>query len=131
MASEAVVQQQVRLALAASGALMWRNQVGAFTDENGRVIRFGICNDSAQLNAQLKSSDLVGAVPVLITPAHVGRTLAVLTAVECKHSDWHITPGDKRAQAQLRFIDLVRSVGGAGGFATSADEAVKIVSELR
>lgn len=113
---ESAVQQRVRLALAQQGALAWRNNVGACEDASGRIIRYGLCNDSAQMNRALASSDLIGAVPVLIQPHHVGMTLGVFAAVECKHSGWHLTPGDKRGQAQQRFIDLVRSVGGIGGF---------------
>jgi len=122
MHSEAVVQQQVRLALAQRGAQVWRNNVGACADESGRIIRYGLANESSQLNAVIKSSDLVGAVPVLITPDMVGQTLAVFTAVECKHEGWRMTAGDKRAAAQQRFIDIVKQVGGFGGFATSVDD---------
>ena len=100
------------------GALPMRNNVGvAFTDD-GRVVRFGLMNTSKQENERFKSSDIIAPVPIVIQPHHVGRTLAVFGAFESKHSDWHITPGDARAQAQLRFIELVRSVGGIGGFVT-------------
>ncbi len=115
---ESAVQQRVRLELARMGAQAWRNNVGACEDVNGRLVRYGLCNESAQINRQFKSSDLIGVVPVVIQPHHVGRTLGVFAAIECKHSDWHLTPGDQRAQAQLRFIELVRSVGGIGGFVT-------------
>lgn len=113
---EAAVQQRVQLELARRGALVYRNNVGACVDETGRMIRYGLANDSAQMNKVLKSSDLIGVVPVLIGPQHVGRTLGVFAAVEVKHPGWHLTPGDSRAHAQAKFIELVRSVGGIGGF---------------
>jgi hypothetical protein len=113
---ESAVQQRVRLELARLGALAWRNNSGACEDKTGRIIRYGLCNDSPQMNRSLASSDLIGVTPVVVTPDMVGRVIGVFTAVECKHSDWHLTPGDKRAQAQLRFIQLVQSVGGIGGF---------------
>lgn len=115
---EAAVQSHTRLELARAGALVWRNNVGACEDITGRVIRYGLCNDSAQMNRSLKSSDLVGIMPVTITPEMVGKTVGIFTAIECKSSDWHMTPSDHRAQAQQRFIDLVRSVGGIGAFIT-------------
>lgn len=115
---EAAVQSRTRLELARLGALAYRNNVGACEDKTGRIIRYGLCNESAQMNRALKSSDLIGVMPVVIQPHHVGRTIGVFTAIECKSSDWHLTPGDARAQAQLRFIELVRSVGGIGGFVT-------------
>lgn len=126
--SESVAQQQVRLTLARIGALMYRNNTGACTDESGRVIRYGLSNESAQLNAVVKSSDLIGIVPVAVTPEMVGRTIGVFTAIECKRPGWHLTPGDKRGQAQQKFIDIVVSAGGMGGFATGPDDVSAIIS---
>ena len=127
---ESAVQQRTRLELARLGALVYRNNVGACEDKQGRIIRYGLCNESAQMNRSLKSSDLIGVTPVLIQPHHVGRTLGVFTAIECKHSDWHMTPSDARAQAQQRFIDLIRSVGGIGGFVTDPAQVRSLVDSL-
>lgn len=127
MSSEAVNQQQIRLVMARMGALLWRNNSGSYQDESGRWIRYGLCNDSKQLNAEFKSSDLIGPTPIIIQPHHVGRTIGVFTAVECKPTGWHLTPGDKRGQAQKRFIDLVKGVGGLGGFATGPDDLAEIL----
>ena len=124
---ESAVQQRTRLELARLGALVYRNNVGACEDKQGRIIRYGLCNESAQMNRALKSSDLIGVTPVLIQPHHVGRTLGVFTAIECKHSDWHMTPSDARAQAQQRFIELIRSVGGIGGFVTDPAQVHELV----
>lgn len=125
---EAASQQQIMLAMARMGALPYRNNVGACTDESGRVIRYGLANSSAQMNAAIKSSDIIGITPVTITPEMVGRTVGVFTAIECKRPGWHLTPGDKRGQAQQKFIDIVVSVGGMGGFATGPDDVSAIVS---
>ncbi len=122
MTSETVVQQQVRLTMARAGAQMWRNNVGACVDETGRMIRYGLANESAQLNRQIKSSDLIGIMPIVIQPHHVGKTVGVFTALEVKHSGWHMTPGDQRACAQARFHDIVRMVGGFAGFVTDPQD---------
>lgn len=127
MSSETVTQQQIRLALARMGAQLWRNNSGAYQDDTGRVVRYGLSNDSAQMNAQIKSSDLIGIVPITIQPHHVGRTIGVFTAIECKKTGWHLTPGDKRGQAQQRFIDIVHGVGGIGGFATGPEDLAGIL----
>jgi len=127
MSNEAVVQQQVRLAMARMGAQLWRNNCGACVDDTGRLVRYGLCNDSAQMNAVIKSSDLIGGTPVLIGPEHVGKYVAVLTAIECKKSGWHLTPGDKRGQAQQRFIDIVRGIGGIGGFASDVAQLPELL----
>lgn len=125
--NEAAVQSHTRLALARSGALVWRNNVGACEDKSGRIIRYGLCNESAQMNRALKSSDLIGITPVTITPDMVGQTVGIFTAIECKHSDWHLTPGDARGQAQERFLALVRSVGGIGAFVSDPAQVLGLV----
>ena len=119
---EAGVQTHTRLALARAGALPMRNNVGVAETQDGRPVRYGLMNSSKQENEQFKSSDIVAPVPVLIQPYHVGRTFAVFGAFETKHPDWHMTPSDHRAAAQLRFLNLVRSVGGIGAFVTDAGQ---------
>lgn len=113
---EASVQQRARLAMAQLGGLPQRNNVGACEDKTGRIIRYGLMNSSAQENRQFASSDLIGPIPIVIQPHHVGRTVGVYAAFECKKSDWRFQPGDARAAAQLRYIQLVQGVGGIGGF---------------
>lgn len=127
MSSEERVQQQIRLAVSSAGFDMWRNNVGACQDATGRVIRYGLMNDSKQLNERFKSSDLVGIRPVLITPDMVGSVIGVFVALECKASDWKYRATDKHSVAQQRFIELVRAAGGFAGFARSVDEAREIL----
>ena len=120
--SEAVGAAQIRLAAGQAGVPIWRNNQGGCTDQTGRLIRFGLGNESPALNARWKSSDLIGLLPVVVQPSHVGRTLGVFLAVEIKKPGWHLTPGDKRGQAQAAFIQSVRGFGGVGGFCCTADD---------
>lgn len=116
--SEAAVQTDVRLAASRRGWRLWRNNVGAF-EHAGTLqwVRFGLCNESAGQNRLMKSSDLIGIRPRLITPADVGTTIGQFCAVEVKHGTW--VPGrSKREQAQAAYIALVRSLGGCAGFST-------------
>ena len=76
----------------------------SMTDQTGRLIRFGLGNESPALNKVWKSSDLIGILPVLVQPSHVGKTLGVFLAVETKKPGWRLTPGDKRGQAQAAFL---------------------------
>lgn len=122
MSSESVNQQQARLLMAQMGAQIWRNNSGAYQDETGRYIRYGLCNDSAALNKRIKSSDLIGATPVLIMPHHVGRTVGVFTALEVKPSGWKLRPSDERGCAQAAFHTIVKNVGGFAGFVTDPDD---------
>ncbi len=119
--SEQAVQQRVRLKSSQQGRRMWRNNVGAVTAEDGRHIRFGLANESAPQNKILKSSDLIGVTPVVITPEMVGQTVGVFTAFEIKREAWHFT-NSEREQAQLAFINLVNSLGGIAGFVNNEDQ---------
>ena len=118
--SEALIQQRVRIACSQRGWRVWRNNVGVLRDERGVPVRYGLANESSAMNQQYKSSDLIGIKPVLITEAHIGQTLGVFVALECKREGWHYT-GTPREVAQKRWIDMVRSIGGVAGFVSDAD----------
>jgi len=118
--SEAWVQQQRRLQLARCGGLSWRNNVGAYRDDRGAMVRYGLCNDSKELNQRIKSSDLIEIVPVLIGPEHLGTTIGQFSATECKEQGWRYT-ATPHEQAQLAFGELVLSRGGLFQFYNGDD----------
>lgn len=115
--SEAGAQQALRLEAAEKGILLWRNNSGALQDAEGRWVRYGLCNDSKQLNERYKSSDLIGLTPRLIEPQHVGERWGVFTAREAKKPGWRYT-GTPREVAQSNYMDLVNAMGGDAQFAT-------------
>lgn len=118
--SEAAVQNRVRLDAAKQGTISWRNNSGAWHDpETGSFVRYGLANDTAQLNKVVKSSDLIGIKPELITPQHVGHTLGVFWARECKPVGWRYT-GVGREPAQQKFGQIVIAKGGDFSFTTGA-----------
>lgn len=113
--SEAAVQSAVRLEASDAGCRLWRNNVGACKDERGRVIRYGLVNESKELNGRIKSSDLVGGRPVIITQNMIGSTICQLLVREVKKIGWVYT-GTPREVAQLRFLNLVLGMGGDACF---------------
>ena len=115
--SEAEIQQNVRLQAAKHGAVLWRNNVGVASDPRGGIVRFGIANDSQQVNKRVKSSDLVGIRPVIITPEMVGTRVGIFVAREVKHGGWKFT-GSDREKAQLAYLSIVNSLGGDAAFST-------------
>lgn len=127
--NEETVQALIRRDFAFIGPI-WRNNVGVMIDETGRPVRYGLANDSAKLNAEIKSSDLIGITPLLITQEWVGHVVGVFTAIECKASDWTPSPKDKRANAQQKFIDIVNMHGGFAGFASDPSHINKILRKV-
>ena len=119
--SEAAVQQQVRLEASKCGLRLWRNNNGAAFDKDGRMIRYGLGNDSASLNKQIKSHDLIGITPHVITGADVGKTAGIFTSYEVKRGDWRFT-GTEREIAQRAWMELVLSLGGISKFIKDAGE---------
>lgn len=117
---ETPVQQRARVVGSQVGLLVMRNNVGACYDNTQRLIRYGLMNESAELNARYKSSDLINITPVRITAEMVGKTVGIFTAFETKKTGWYLTQGDAHGQAQDAFHILVRSYGGIAGFITDA-----------
>jgi hypothetical protein len=115
--SEAAVQTRVRLDASKMGWRLWRNNVGAGKLENGSYIRWGLANDSKNMNRVVKSADLIGIAPVLITPQHVGQVIGQFASIEVKEGSWKYR-GDEHEQAQLRWAELVTSLGGLAQFST-------------
>lgn len=115
--NEATVQSLVRLEAARKGCRLWRNNVGVLQDATGRPVRYGLANDSKQVNEVLKSADLIGWRRVLIEPYHVGSVIAQFVSRECKESSW-LYSGSKREVAQLNWGNLVTADGGDAKFCT-------------
>jgi len=127
MRSESAVTNDVLLAVSKRGIRLYRNNSGAITTDDGRHIRFGLGNISTKVNRSLKSSDLIGVTPVVIKPEHLGRTLGIFTSLEIKHGGWKLQPSDDHAQAQLRWIELIRDLGGIAGFVSDVAELDSII----
>jgi len=123
--SEGAVQQNLRVLAPRHAASLWRNNTGAFKDDSGRWVRYGLGNDSKRLNEVWKPSDLIGITRV--RAQYPGEEFGVFTAIEVKEQGWHQTPGDKRAAAQAKFMNTVRSLGGLAGFAQSEQDYKRII----
>lgn len=115
--SEAATQAAIRLEAARKGVRLFRNNVGVLMDATGRPVRYGLANESKQVNDVCKSADLIGWRPVLIGPQHVGQVIGQFVSRECKRPGWHYT-GDAHEQAQLAWAQLVAAGGGDACFTT-------------
>lgn len=111
-ASESYTQSLARLNLAKRGCVTFRNNVGALMDAEGRLVRYGLANESAAQNKLTKSSDLISVWPRLITPEMLGQTIGQFVAIECKKGDWRPGEDPAREQPQSNFGMLVMAHGG-------------------
>lgn len=92
MTSETNIVQECRLAASECGAIVWRNNTGALKDQNGRLVRYGLCPGS---------SDLIGIYK------------SKFVALEVK------IPGKKPRPEQVTFINAVIANGGIAGVVTN------------
>lgn len=139
MKSEAAVQSEIRADAPSQGVRLFRNNVGACTDDTGRTIRYGLGNDSPQLQKRLKSSDLVGRIKT-------GHARGIEIHIECKAEGW-VMPGEyakfyphvrnvsdgrhptDREAAQHAWLQLAVEDGCMAGFCTSVEEFRRLLQD--
>lgn len=115
--SEAAVQNNLRLEASRKDVLLFRNNVGAFHDvDSDRYIRYGLANESSQVNNVIKSGDLIGIRKLTVTQQMVGHIVGQFVSREAKPGKWRYS-NTEREQAQLRWIQLITASGGDACFA--------------
>lgn len=67
------------------------------------------------------SGDLIGLVSVEVTPAMVGRKLAVFASLEAKEGSGRLEP------EQRAWLDMVRAMGGIAGEVRTLDDAARLL----
>lgn len=112
--TETTLMHRILLACSKAGARLFRNNVGVAHHADGSRVVYGLCKGS---------SDLIGWTPVRITPAMVGQTVAVFTALEVK------TGRQRATRAQSQFLTVLYSQGGIASVVKSEDEAVRILDQ--
>ncbi len=113
MTTETALLTRLLLRCSQLGARIFRNNVGRLKDARGRVVTYGLC---------VGSSDLIGYVPVVIGPEHVGRTLAVFVAIEAKSATGRLRP------EQQAFLRVVQGHGGLACVARSVEDAEMLLA---
>jgi hypothetical protein len=115
---ESLVQAAVRLEATRVGARLFRNNVGAGTVvESNSFLRWGLANESKAVNQRLKSADLIGIRPRVITAADVGSIIGQFVSREIKRPGWKYS-GSPSEEAQLRWAELIMSLGGDAAIVT-------------
>lgn len=124
MSDEKTIQQDIQIESSKHGHKLWQNSSGAFTDNTGRLVRFGLGHTSN--NQSFKSSDLIGFTMVEITKEMVGSKLPIFTAIEVKNSKWKYTETDREV-AQKKFMDVIKMSKGIASFVNSVEGYVKTI----
>ena len=109
--SEAAVQADIRLAASQRGDLvLWRNNSGAYQNDQGQWVRYGLNNESAQQNKRMKSADLIG----------IHRGSGRFVSIEVKRPGWKHSDASERDRAQAAWAATVAAMGGVALRVTSA-----------
>ena len=108
--NESSIMKDIQLKWSKNGWRLWRNNValgwagepkrlknGDILLSNPRPLHSGLC---------VGSSDLIGFIPTVIKPEHLGKTLAIFAAIECKSKSGRLT------EQQKFFLDMVTKSGG-------------------
>lgn len=122
---ESTIQTEIRVEASGLGWYLWRNNTGAAHDNSGNFFRYGLANDTPAMGKIIKSSDLIGIRPVVITQDMVGKTIGQFVAREVKRENW-VYKGTPREVAQLKFLDLVTGLGGDAQFASGPGTLVDV-----
>lgn len=124
---ESSVSKLIQLALGSiRGLTLFRNNVGmGWTGKMTKVGDKVVLENARPLHAGLfkGSSDLIGWKTVVVTPAMLGKKVAIFTAIEVKRN--------KKGTAspeQVHFIETVRESGGIAGVAFDDESAKSIVA---
>jgi hypothetical protein len=126
-ASEARVQSIARLEGGRHpNRKLWRNNVGVLKNPVGTPVRYGLANDTKELNEKIKSGDLIGWETVTITPEMVGMRIARFVSVECKEEGWTPAPPTNtkvfaHEEAQREWARVVIEAGGIAIFTTGKE----------
>lgn len=113
--SETAVLNLVKAEASRKGLRLWRNNVGAAYMKEGTFLRYGLANESKAMNEVIKSADLIGIRPVVITMDLVGLTIGQFVSREIKHAGWKFT-GTPLELAQQSWAQLIVSLGGDACF---------------
>lgn len=112
--AETDIVHGIQMDVSPLGARLIKNVRGVFlTLDKLHKVRAGLLAPGA--------SDLIGFVPVKVTQAMVGTTVAIFCAVEVK------TQTGTVSREQNNFIDVVQKSGGFAGVARSKEDARKIM----
>jgi hypothetical protein len=112
--NETNYRNKLQVELSTAGLRAFRNNVGIFFTHDGTPTRCGLCTGSG---------DLIGLMPVTITPDMVGKKISIFISIETKSKKGIIR------DAQQKWADMVKCLGGIAIFARPGDDVVGVLTE--
>ncbi|NDD54355.1 hypothetical protein EBZ39_10845 [bacterium] len=120
MATETDIMRQMRVTASKLGARLFRNHVGLSYTKDGRPMRHGLGNGT---------SDLIGLIPVEVTPDMVGKKVGIFFAVEVKKPK--VYTKKKHLEEQVHFLEFVCQNGGVGVMCDSTTAVEEIINNYK
>ena len=124
--SESLIKSRIRKRLSKLGIVIWQQATGHGQTDTGSQISFGLCRGSSDLIGIRKSDGKFVAIECK-TPGGFRKHVSAL--LRSGQKDTALTTEERRAFEQAMFIRLVIDSNGLAGFATSEDEAERIVTK--
>jgi hypothetical protein len=107
--------------------VIWQQATGHGKTDTGSEISFGLCRGSSDLIGIRCSDGKFVAIEVKTPKGLHAHNLALVRAASKYVIHQTMTKAERRALEQHMFVQLVKTNGGLAGFATSEDEAERIV----
>lgn len=135
--SEGALLRTLLLCASELGARLFRNQRGVYTiaqDDCKSCQRFGRKISTGMANG---APDLVGWMPVVVTPDMVGRTVALFVGIEAKRPGTELSVHGYRAEPgrlsedQRRFLTALETAGAVQGVVRSVAELETVLAPWR
>ena len=113
MKSESEILYEIRRDLGREPSLrLFRNNCGAFRDQTGRCVQYGLAPGSP---------DLVGLQTLTITQDLVGRAVALFVGLECKSAH------GRTSEEQQSFLAMLAERGAVSGVVRSTEDVRRIL----
>jgi len=125
--SESLIKSRIRKRLSKLGIVIWQQATGHGQTETGSQISFGLCRGSSDLIGIRKRDGKFVAIECKTSEGFRKHGAALLRAWKKRSSGNPLTTEERRAFEQAMFVCLVLESRGLAGFATSEDEAERIV----
>jgi hypothetical protein len=106
----------------AAGGKAQRRPDGSVLLPNARPIALGLSMPNG--DPVVGTHDLIGWTSLVITPAMVGKRVAVFTSADAKNSS-----GGRQRPEQVTWKDNVQRAGGIAGFFSSPEGAEQIIAD--